>query len=122
LKLAYHDACHLAHAQQVTAQPRRLLQSIPNLTLVAIPEGDLCWARPVRTTSTSPRSPPRSVSARRRISLSTGADAVVTGNIGCLGQLRAHLAAAASSNGGTRSILPVWHTMEILDRAYGFPS
>ena len=42
LKVAYHDACHLAHAQGVTQPPRTLLRSIPNLTLLEIPEGELC--------------------------------------------------------------------------------
>ena len=37
LKLAYHDACHLAHAQSITAAPRQLLRSIPNVTLLEIP-------------------------------------------------------------------------------------
>ena len=40
--LAYHDACHLAHAQGVTDAPRRLLSAVPNLTLVPIPEGEIC--------------------------------------------------------------------------------
>ena len=42
ITVAYHDACHLAHAQGVTAPPRRLLQRIPNLQVVEIPEGELC--------------------------------------------------------------------------------
>ncbi len=42
LKVAYHDACHLAHAQGVTDPPRRLLRAIPNLTLLEIPEGEIC--------------------------------------------------------------------------------
>ncbi|MBV9440289.1 MAG: 4Fe-4S dicluster domain-containing protein, partial [Candidatus Eremiobacteraeota bacterium] len=42
LRVAYHDACHLAHAQRVRAQPRALLRSIPSLQLCEIPEGDQC--------------------------------------------------------------------------------
>jgi glycolate oxidase iron-sulfur subunit len=42
LTVAYHDACHLAHAQRVTAPPRRLLSQIPNLRIVEIPEAELC--------------------------------------------------------------------------------
>ncbi len=41
LKLAYHDACHLAHAQRITAQPRQLLKSIPNVTLLEIADGEI---------------------------------------------------------------------------------
>jgi glycolate oxidase iron-sulfur subunit len=42
LRVAYHDACHLAHAQRVRAQPRALLRSIPGLELLEIPDGDQC--------------------------------------------------------------------------------
>src|SRR5690606_38334726 len=38
LTVAYHDACHLAHAQRITAPPRRLLGMIPNLTIAEVPE------------------------------------------------------------------------------------
>ena len=42
LKVAYHDACHLAHAQQVRAQPRALLRGIPELELVEPADWELC--------------------------------------------------------------------------------
>ncbi len=42
LKVAYHDACHLAHAQRVREQPRALLRTIPGLRLLEIPSGDQC--------------------------------------------------------------------------------
>ena len=42
LRVAYHDACHLAHAQRVRTQPRELLRSIPGLELLEIPDGDQC--------------------------------------------------------------------------------
>jgi len=42
LRVAYHDACHLAHAQRVRAQPRQLLRTIPELELLEIPDGDQC--------------------------------------------------------------------------------
>ena len=42
LRVAYHDACHLAHAQGIRSQPRALLQSIPGLELLEIPNGDQC--------------------------------------------------------------------------------
>ena len=42
LRVAYHDACHLQHAQGVHEQPRRLLGGIPELQVVEIPEGSLC--------------------------------------------------------------------------------
>jgi len=42
LAVAYHDACHLAHAQRVREQPRALLRTIPGLRLLEIPNGDQC--------------------------------------------------------------------------------
>ncbi len=42
LRVAYHDACHLAHAQRVREQPRALLRTIPGLQLCEIPQGDQC--------------------------------------------------------------------------------
>ncbi|RPJ59196.1 MAG: 4Fe-4S dicluster domain-containing protein, partial [Acidobacteria bacterium] len=41
-KVAYHDACHLLHAQGIREAPRRLLRSIPNLELVDVPDGETC--------------------------------------------------------------------------------
>ena len=42
LKVAYHDACHLAHAQGVRDEPRELLRSIPDLELVEPDEWQIC--------------------------------------------------------------------------------
>ncbi len=41
-RVAYHDACHLAHAQRIRAQPRTLLKGIPGLELLEIPDGEMC--------------------------------------------------------------------------------
>lgn len=112
LKVAYHDACHLAHAQGVTAQPRELLRSIPNLTVAEIAEGELCCGS-AGTYNLEQPDLARTIGERKaRNILSTGAQAVVTGNIGCMMQLRTHLAALGQP-------LPVWHTVELLDQAYG---
>ena len=42
MRVAYHDACHLAHAQRVRLQPRELLRTIPGLELCEIPDGEQC--------------------------------------------------------------------------------
>src|SRR5262249_8889248 len=41
-RVAFHDSCHLQHAQGVKAQPRALLARIPGLQLMEIPEGPIC--------------------------------------------------------------------------------
>lgn len=112
VKVAYHDACHLAHAQGIVAAPRRLLKAIPNLTLVEIPEGELCCGSAGTYNIEQPAIANQLGERKVRNVLKTDAQIVCTGNIGCLVQLRTHLA-----NAGTP--LPVVHTMELLDAAYG---
>jgi glycolate oxidase iron-sulfur subunit len=111
LRLAYHDACHLAHAQGVTEAPRRLLRKIPNLTLVPFLESDLCCGSAGMYNIEQPEIA-RSLGERKaRNILNAGVQAVATGNIGCMIQLRTVLFA-------NQEPMPVWHTMELLDRAY----
>jgi len=108
---AYHDACHLVHAQRVTTPPRRLLSQIPNLRLVEIPEGELCCGSAGTYNLEQPELA-RAIGERKaRNILTTGAAAVVTGNIGCMTQIRTHLEMQGKS-------LPLWHTIEVLDWAY----
>jgi len=111
LKVAYHDACHLAHAQGVTDPPRRLLRAIPNLTLVEIPEGELCCGSAGTYNIEQPEIAARLGQRKAANILRTGADAVAAGNIGCLVQIATHLQAAGRP-------LAVYHTMQILDMAY----
>jgi glycolate oxidase iron-sulfur subunit len=111
LKLAYHDACHLAHAQGITAAPRRLLASIPNVTLTPIPEGELCCGSAGTYNIEQAEIAGRLGERKARYILNSGAEAVAAGNVGCIVQIRGHL----NRLGGT---IPVWHTMEVLDRAY----
>jgi glycolate oxidase iron-sulfur subunit len=111
VQIAYHDACHLAHAQGVTAAPRRLLAAIPNLTLVNFPEADLCCGSAGSYNLEQPETARLLGERKARNIHASGATAVATGNIGCLVQLRNHLASQGRP-------LPVWHTLEVLDRAY----
>jgi glycolate oxidase iron-sulfur subunit len=109
--LAYHDACHLGHAQRVTAQPRALLRTIPNLRLVEIPEGELCCGSAGTYNLEQPELAQQIGERKARNILTTDAQAIVTGNIGCMTQIQTHLQALGKP-------LPVWHTMEVLDQAY----
>ncbi len=111
LRLAYHDACHLAHAQGVTTAPRRLLSMIPNLELLPIPEGELCCGSAGTYNIEQPELARQLGERKAQHILSTEAQAVATGNIGCMVQLRNHLTVLGQA-------IPVWHTMEVLDRAY----
>jgi glycolate oxidase iron-sulfur subunit len=111
LRLAYHDACHLLHAQKVSAEPRRLLSKIPNLALVAIAEGEICCGSAGMYNLEQPEIARQLGERKARFILESGAQALAAGNIGCLVQLQRRL---AEMNGG----MPLWHTMEVLDMAY----
>ena len=110
-KVAYHDACHLAHAQKVTHPPRQLLRAIGNLELLEVPEGEICCGSAGSYNIEQPEIA-RDLGSRKAESvLSTGAEMVATGNIGCMVQIATHLANAGRP-------MPVKHTMELLDEAY----
>lgn len=111
LRVAYHDACHLAHAQQVTQEPRALLQSVAGLTLVELAESELCCGS-AGTYNLEHPDTASELGARKAAHITaSGADMVVTGNIGCLTQLRNHLKRAGQD-------IPVLHTVQLLDRAF----
>lgn len=110
LSVAYHDACHLVNAQGVSAAPRALLRRIPNLTLVEMPEPGMCCGSAGTYNIDQPEIARELGQRKAKGAIASNADAVATGNIGCVMQLRTHLATL-----GRR--LPVYHTIEILDRA-----
>ncbi len=111
LRVAYHDACHLAHAQGVSGAPRQLLSAIPNLTLLEIPDGMMCCGSAGTYNLTQPQLAGELGRRKAAAIHQTGAEAVAAGNIGCMVQIRAQLQALGK-------LLPVFHTVEILDLAY----
>ncbi len=108
MTVAYHDACHLAHAQGVTDAPRRLLGAVPNLTLVPIPEGEICCGSAGSYNIEQPEIAAQLGQRKANAILGTGAQAVVTGNIGCMTQIESHLQRLGKP-------LPVFHTVELLN-------
>lgn len=112
LVVAYHDACHLAHAQGIRSAPRSLLRAIPGVQIVEIPEGDTCCGSAGLYNVEQPEIA-GDLGARKAAAIrATGAQVVAAGNIGCLVQIATHLAAGAPCIG-------VRHTMELLADAYG---
>ena len=110
LKVAYHDACHLAHAQAVREQPRALLRSIPGLELVE-PEGwEICCGSAGIYNLTNPDSAAELGRQKAERLLATGAEAIAAANPGCTLQIQAHLRELGRD-------LPVYHPMELLHRA-----
>jgi glycolate oxidase iron-sulfur subunit len=101
--VAYHDACHLAHAQGVRAEPRRVLRTIPDLRLAEIAEAELCCGSAGIYNLVQPEAADE-LGRRKAANIAmTGASAVATGNPGCLLQLRRYLD------------LPLLHPVELLD-------
>ena len=110
-RIAYHDACHLAHAQNVVSEPRELLRSIPGVELVELASPHLCCGSAGTYNLDQPEIAASLGQKKARAVLATNADLVVSGNIGCLTQLRAHLEKLQAP-------LPVRHTMQVLRDAY----
>jgi glycolate oxidase iron-sulfur subunit len=109
LTVAYHDACHLGHAQRITAQPRSLLRGIPGITLAEIADGATCCGSAGIYNLVQP-GPAAELGARKaRAVQATQADLLVTANPGCALQIR-H---ALSADGTTP--LPMAHVAEVLD-------
>jgi glycolate oxidase iron-sulfur subunit len=78
-----HDACHLAHAQKVVAAPRKLLGQIPGLTLVPLPDSDLCCGAAGTYNLTEPAMAAKLAQRKLATIRSTRARICVAGNIGC---------------------------------------
>jgi len=111
LRVAYHDACHLAHAQKVRAEPRRLLERIPGLEVIELSDPDTCCGSAGTYNIEQPEIAQNLGERKAENVIATGASVVVTGNIGCLVQIDKHL----RSFGDRVAVL---HTVQVLDRAY----
>ncbi len=110
MRVVYHDACHLAHAQGVREQPRGLLGSIPGVEIVEPPEWEICCGSAGIYNLVQPDAASELGARKARNLLGTGAEAVVAANPGCAIQIAAH-----SERLGRR--LPVLHPMELLNRS-----
>jgi glycolate oxidase iron-sulfur subunit len=110
-RIAYQDACHLTHAQNVSAEPRALLRAIPSVELVELADPHLCCGSAGTYNLDQPEIAASLGQKKVRAVLATGAQMVVSGNIGCINQMRFHLAKLGSK-------IPVRHTMQVLRDAY----
>ena len=109
-KVTYHDACHLAHPQRITQQPRELIKAVAGAGFVELSESDVCCGSAGSYNLTEPEMAARL--RRRKVEniLKTGAQIVVTTNPGCILQIRAGLKKA-----GAR--VEVLHLADYLSRA-----
>ena len=110
LKAAYHDACHLQHAQAVRAQPRRLLQAIPGVEVREIPESEICCGSAGIYNLLEPEAATQLRDRKVGNILRTDAEAIVSGNPGCLLQIATGLQAAGRP-------MRIMHLVEVLDQS-----
>ncbi len=112
MTVTYQDPCHLAHGQKVRAQPRALLTAVPGLRLIEMEGSDRCCGSAGIYNLTHPEMSQELLREKMGSIATTSAEAVVAPNPGCMLQL----------GYGARRYgppLPVFHLMELLDRAYG---
>jgi glycolate oxidase iron-sulfur subunit len=106
--VAYHDACHLGHAQGVRAQPRALLRAIPGLAVREIADPEICCGSAGIWNVLNPEPAAELGERKARTVLATGAELLVTANPGCLMQV----AASVRKLGGEIALA---HTAQVLD-------
>jgi glycolate oxidase iron-sulfur subunit len=113
---AYHDACHLGHAQRITRQPRELLRAIPGLNLVELPDAGTCCGSAGVYNLLQPDAASELGARKAQAVLDAGAPLLVSANPGCSLQI-----AAALADRGEQ--VAVAHVAEMLDASLrGLPS
>jgi glycolate oxidase iron-sulfur subunit len=111
VRVTYHEACHLCHAQGVKRQPRKVIAQIPGIEFVEMAESDWCCGSAGIYNITHPEKAGDILERKLKNIAATEADVVLTGNPGCLLQLEAGVKAAGIST-------QVLHPTQLLDAAY----
>jgi Fe-S oxidoreductase len=106
--VAYHDACHLAHAQGIRSQPRALLAGIPELTVREIADPDICCGSAGTYNLFQPEAAAELGDRKASNVRATEAELLVAANPGCSMQI-----AGALRRQGVD--IAVAHTAEVLD-------
>ena len=106
LRIAYHDACHLAHGQGVRREPRAVLTAIPGTTIVPIPESEICCGSAGVFNLLQPEMAGALGRRKAEHIRSTDADLVVTSNPGCMLQIQASLIPGSLPRSLTPGSLP----------------
>jgi len=116
LRIAYHDSCHLQHAQGVRMQPRQVLRTIPQLELLEVPDAAICCGSAGIYNLVQPEAAAQLGEMKVRNCLSTHPDLVVSANPGCIMQIASGLERAGKA-------IPVMHMVELMDAAIrGIPA
>ena len=110
MSVTYQEPCHLAHAQRIRTAPRALLARVEGLELREMRESDVCCGSAGSYNLVQPALADALLERKLDNIAATRADAIVSANPGCMLQVASGLARR-----GTR--MPVFHVVEILDRA-----
>jgi glycolate oxidase iron-sulfur subunit len=108
LSVAYHDACHLGHAQGIRKQPRTVLKGIPGVEIREIKEAEICCGSAGIYNMVEPEPAAELGERKANNVLKTGAQMLVTSNPGCILQIQASLKKTGNE-------IPTAHPMEVLD-------
>ena len=108
LRVAYHSACSMQHGQRITEEPRKLLRNA-GFTVLEVPEGHLCCGSAGTYNILQPTIAADLRDRKVANIRSMRPDLVAAGNIGCITQLASGMD------------IPIAHTVELLDWAYGGP-
>jgi glycolate oxidase iron-sulfur subunit len=111
MRVAYQDACHLAHAQRIRKQPRDLIRSLPGVQLAEMRHPDICCGAAGLYNTLEPVMSNRILQEKLDDLLTTHADVVAVANPGCQMQLESGLRRRGST-------MRVEHVSELLLRAY----
>ncbi len=111
LRVTYHDSCHLAHAQKVREQPRKILRAIPGIELIPLPESDWCCGAAGTYNLTEPEMSERLAERKLTNIDKTGAKVVAAANAGCILQIDQHARRTGRD-------LRVVHPIDLLAEAY----
>ena len=106
MKLAYHSACSMQHGQKIKTEPLKLLRRA-GFTVMEVPEGHLCCGSAGTYNILQPELATKLRDRKVANIESLSPDAIATGNIGCITQI------------GLGTAIPIVHTIELLDWAYG---
>ena len=115
LEVTYHESCHLCHGQKITKQPRELLEQIPGVKVVELPEASWCCGSAGVYNITQPEMSMKLLARKMANIAKTGAHCVANGNPGCSVQLEAGVR-MHGANG-----LEIVHPVTLLARAYAEP-
>jgi glycolate oxidase iron-sulfur subunit len=110
-RVTYHEACHLVHTQKISQQPRNLLQSIPNIEFIELPEATWCCGSAGIYNVVRFDDSMKLLQRKINNLAVTGADVVVTANPGCHLQLQCGIK-------NFKLKMEVMHPVTLLNRAY----